>query len=282
MAEEKKQGRKRAKKGDGGGSTSAPKAARNASRKGREPQEAAQPPQPESAPPVEEPSAPPGEPGADEITGLEALNAVRQVLKACPSAKDSPALAFVLLDDNKLLATDDYAHHLALLPKSIAPVPVKVDVASMEALEAVLAGELKAGAAQESPVMVRWTGLLVSIRRAGEEHQVTLTRFDAGPEAQFLHLPVPEHAGIGAVDLKRLRDAVAWRGEGHALVYVSPEARQVLVDICLGSETIARSRIALVGASLGVRQPGLPFVERSTAPTSRKQGCASGTGVSLR
>jgi len=271
MAEEKKQGRKRAKKGDGGGSTSAPKAARNAGRKGRkgrEPQEAAQPPQPESAPPVEEPSAPPGEPGADEITGLEALNAVRQVLNACPSAKDSPALAFVLLDGDKLLATDDYAHHLSLLPKPITTAPLKVDVASMEALEAVLAGELKAGAAQESPVMVRWTGLVVSIRRAGEEHTLTLTRFDAGPDAEHLHLPVPDHAGLGAVDLKRLRSAVAWKGEGHALVYVAPDARQLLVDICLGSETIARSRIALVGASLGVRQPGLPFVERSTAPTS--------------
>ena len=157
---------------------------------------------------------------AEELGARHVLDCVRFVLDAAPKVKESPALAFVLVDDDRLIATDDYRHHTAWLGAKVAPSPLKITRASAEAFAAVLAGELKAGEATESAVRLTWRGLIVEIGRATESHEVTLDRFEAGPAPEYMRLAAPKmlaHIMLGACG----PDVMGWRGGGVVDVFTA-------------------------------------------------------------
>jgi hypothetical protein len=77
------------------------------------------------------------------MSGYEAHEALKHVLNSTPKPDDTPPLASVLLDGDKLIATDDHTHHTAFLSHPISEGPIKITRASAEALRAMLDGELK-------------------------------------------------------------------------------------------------------------------------------------------
>ena len=227
------------------------------------PAAAAQHEEPTVAPtPVVETPAPTTD--AERLDGRHVLDCLRFALDAAPKAKESPALAFVLVDDDRLIATDDYRHHTAWLGAKVAPSPLKITRASAEAFAAVLAGELKAGEATESAVRLTWRGLIVEIGRATESHEVTLDRFEAGPAPEYMRLAAPKmlaHIMLGACG----PDVMGWRGGGVVDVFTAEDQRQLWLQASLGETPRARQVLASRSATLGIRQPTLPGV--STAPT---------------
>ena len=85
------------------------------------PAAAAQHEEPTVAPtPVVETPAPTTD--AERLDGRHVLDCLRFALDAAPKAKESPALAFVLVDGDRLVATDDYVHHTAWLLANVAHV----------------------------------------------------------------------------------------------------------------------------------------------------------------
>lgn len=220
------------------------------------------------------------------LDGRRVLDCVRHVLNASPKVKDSPALAFVLLLGDRALATDDYAHNTAWLPVPFAPAATKVTKASVEALEATLAGIVKAGEKTETSVTVYWSGLSVTIVRGPEEHEAELERFEGGPDPDVLTLAAPPFDGHQApLNLDTVRKTIgAWKGDGTVTVFVSESAKQAWFDVDEGGHTVARTVLAFRGASLNIRQPSLPGVSTTpkapTAPTLETDplGLTSGLG----
>lgn len=215
-------------------------------------------------PPVEEHDDDDDDVDAEQLDGRHALDCLRHVLDACPKAKESPALAFVLLDGDRLVATDDYQHHTAWLQATVAASPVKITRASAEALTAVVAGELKAGEATESAVRLTWRGLIVEIERAGETHPITLEKYESGPSPENLRLAAVKmgaHVSLGADS----HVMGSWRGPGDVDVFAAGDETQLWLQATVGGTTVARRVIAARGGSLGIRQPTLPGV--STRPT---------------
>ena len=237
------------------------------------PAAAAQHEEPTVAPtPVVETPAPTTD--AERLDGRHVLDCLRFALDAAPKAKESPALAFVLVDGDRLVATDDYVHHTAWLLANVATSPVKITRASAEALAAVVAGELKAGEATESAVRLTWNGLIVEIERAGETHQLALERYEAGPAAEFLRLAAPAmraHVALGAF----ASELMGWKGGGVVDVFSTEDVRQLWLQASVGETPIARRVLSARGASLGIRQPTLPGV--STTPTPPPAAPAAST-----
>lgn len=235
-----------------------------------------------SEPPTPPPAAPPpvGH-SADEhetMSGFAVCEALKNVLNACPKAKDNPALAFVLLDGDKLLATDDYSQHVSFLPRRVSEGPVKVSRASIAGLMKKLDGELKGGVETSTPVVVVWAGLVVEIRGTGEMHHVTLRRHEGGPEPKYLHLTASPVNGGQRVPLDLFRRA-KWKGDGDVLVYVDPLTQRACFEVMAGPDTVFRATLAASGCNLGIKQPSLPGVH--TAPVAPTPAPAAPTDAVL-
>lgn len=222
-------------------------------------------PPPASVPP------PPSDAAAhasEAMSGAEVCEALKYVLGACPKADGpdgNPAMAFVLVDGDKLFATDDYGHHEAFLTQSVSVGPLKITRGSMRSLQKKLDGELKGGAEDSTPVTVLWTGLIVEIHGVGETHHVTLKTFEGGPEAKHLRLTASALNGGVRVPLDIFR-RVKWKGDGSVLVYTDPQTGRVCLDAMAGGTTVYRATLAQVGGDLGIRQPSLPGVNVPPRP----------------
>ena len=234
-------------------------------RKGRAPE--APPFEAPEAPATAPETAPTGTPSdAETLDGHEVCEALKHVTNACPKADGpdgNPALAFVLVDGTKLIATDDRGHHTAFLSHPVSVGPLKVTRASIRGLLKKLDGELKGGKEESTRITVVWTGLLVEIRGVSETHHYPLKTFDAGPDAKALHLAASPVGDGVRVPLKLWRK-VQWKGDGSVLVYTDPATGRVCLDAMAGPATIYRATLA--AASLGVRQPSLPGVAASPKP----------------
>jgi hypothetical protein len=221
-------------------------------------------------PPPPPPAAAPQESDSiDTNDGREVLKALRYVLAVAPKAKDQPGLSFVVVEPHYLKATDDYALHMHYLDKPIAEAAVKVTLASAEALAAVLAGEIKASESTEGRVDVRWSGLVVEIRRTGADpHTMTLDRCDHGPRPEDIAVKLPDAfeaaATLPAKALARALD----RGDHAVGAFVSTGSRMVVLDELSGDATVARAFVAFRGASLGIRQMPMPMAT-GPAPAAR-------------
>ena len=221
-------------------------------------------PEPVSPPPVTAPAATEGE----VMDGHTVHEALKHVLNACPKADGpdgNPALAFVLLDRDTLLATDDFAHHKAFLPQPASTGPVKITRASLRGLQKKLDGELKSGAETSTAVTVVWSGLIVEVHGVGETHHVTLQKFDGGPDPKHLHLAASPVGDGVRVPLDLLR-RVKWKGDRSVLVYTDPATGRVCLDAVAGPDTIYRAVVAATGHNLGIRQPSLPGVSATPKP----------------
>ena len=249
----------KAKKGD------ASPAKPTKARKGRAPE--TPPFEAPEAPATAPETAPTGTPSdAETLDGHEVCEALKHVTNACPKADGpdgNPALAFVLVDGTKLIATDDRGHHTAFLSHPVSVGPLKVTRASIRGLLKKLDGELKGGKEESTRITVVWTGLLVEIRGVSETHHYPLKTFDAGPDAKALHLAASPVGDGVRVPLKLWRK-VQWKGDGSVLVYTDPATGRVCLDAMAGPATIYRATLA--AASLGVRQPSLPGVAASPKP----------------
>ena len=200
------------------------------------------------------------------MSGYEAHEALKHVLNSTPKPDDTP-LASVLLDGDKLIATDDHTHHTAFLSHPISEGPIKITRASAEALRAMLDGELKSAQQLDAAVTVVWAGLIVRIRGASEPHTFTLDRHDGGgPEPKYLHLAPPALVGLVRVPLEHFRRVAKWKGEGDVQVSLSPEGHQVWFDAMVGATTVCRAVVAATGHNLGIRQPSLPGVSATPKP----------------
>lgn len=187
----------------------------------------------------------------------------KYLLNVCPKAKDSPAESCIALRGQVAAATDERSCFWVDLGCTICESPLKVTRASFDAFMALLDGELKAAEKLEASVIVRWDGLVATIRREGEsdERAVTLDRFESGPAAEHFFLDAPEFA-VGShatVTIERLRNAATWKGDGTAHIFVSPTSRQVWIQYDVGGSTFARAILAFEGSNLGVRNPTLPM-----------------------
>jgi hypothetical protein len=187
----------------------------------------------------------------------------KYLLNVCPKAKENPAESCIALRGQVAAATDERSCFWVDFGCTICEAPIKVTRASFDAFMALLDGELKAAEKLEASVIVRWDGLVATIRREGEsdERHVTLDRFESGPAAEHFFLDAPEFA-VGShatVTIERLRNAATWKGDGTAHIFVSPTARQVWLQYDVGGFTFARAILAFDGSNLGVRQPSLPM-----------------------
>ena len=201
------------------------------------------------------------------MSGYEVHEALKHVLNSTPKPDDTPPLASVLLDGDKLIATDDHTHHTAFLSHPISEGPIKITRASAEALRAMLDGELKSAQQLDAAVTVVWAGLIVRIRGASEPHTFTLDRHDGGgPEPKYLHLAPPALVGLVRVPLEHFRRVAKWKGEGDVQVSLSPEGHQVWFDAMVGATTVCRAVVAATGHNLGIRQPSLPGVSATPKP----------------
>lgn len=224
------------------------------------------------APPPPPPEAPPSRDDADDsaegwMDGKRCLDHLRHLLAGCPKAKDNPALSFVLLAGTKGVATDDYVHQQVDFEAPVSETALKVTRASVQSFEKLLDGEIKAAAEIESSVLVKWHGLVASIRRAGseEEHTVLLDKHDGGPAAEHLALDAPvfvEGAHV-TLDLELLRDSLVWKGKGLLHFFVGAESRQLWLQLYEGDRMVARSVLTYAGSTLGIREPTLPGVNTS-------------------
>jgi len=221
---------------------------------------------PETAPPAA-PTAPSDVTvdAVDVLDGHEVCEALKHVTNACPKADDNPALAFVLVDGEKLIATDDRGHHTAFLSHPVSVGPLKVTRASIRGLLKKLDGELKGGKEESMAVTVVWTGSIVEIRGVSETHHYVLKTFEAGPDAKHLHLAASPVGDGVRVPLDLLR-RVKWKGDGSVLVYTDPAMGRVCLDAVAGPDTIFRATLATVGGNLGIRQPQLPGVNAAPKP----------------
>ena len=188
---------------------------------------------------------------------------VKFLLKVCPKPKEQPALAFVLLRGNVGLATDERSHYWVDFGVPVSETSLKVTRASIDSFLSLLDGELKAAEKLDASAVVRWDGLVATIRREGEPdgRVVTLDKFESGPAPEALVLDAPEFAegSHATLSVERLRNAVDWKGEATANVFVSPAARQVWILLDVGGFTFARAAVAFEGSLLGIRQPWLPM-----------------------
>ncbi len=187
----------------------------------------------------------------------------KYLLNVCPKAKDAPDESCIALRGQVAAATDERSCFWVDLGCTICESPLKVTRASFDAFMALLDGELKAAEKLEASVIVRWDGLVATIRREGEsdERAVTLDRFESGPAAEHFFLDAPEFA-VGShatVTIERLRNAATWKGDGTAHIFVSPTSRQVWIQYDVGGSTFARAILSFEGSNLGVRNPTLPM-----------------------
>ncbi len=204
------------------------------------------------------------------------------LLNVCPKAKENPAESCVALRGQVAAATDERSCFWVDFGCTICESPIKVTRASFDAFMALLDGELKAAEKLGASVIVRWDGLVATIRREGEsdERHVTLDRFESGPAAEHFFLDAPEFA-VGShatVTIERLRNAATWKGDGTAHIFVSPTARQVWLQYDVGGFTFARAILAFDGSNLGVRQPSLPMDasgKKAAPPTPEKPAAAT-------
>lgn len=231
--------------------------------------EAAAPPAPPPAPP-EAPAPPPASTASvldDDpsrwIDGKALHEKGKYLLNVCPKAKENPAEACVAVRGQVAAATDERSCFWVDLGCVVCESPLKVTRASFDAFMALLDGELKAAEKLEASVVVRWDGLVATIRREGEDEGrvVLLDRFESGPDAEHFFLDAPEFAegSHAMMSIERLRVAATWKGEGTAHLFVSPSARQVWIQFDAGGFTFARAVVAFDGSNLGVRQPSLPM-----------------------
>ncbi len=248
------------------------KAPKGKAPKGRGKSEASPPAAP-PAPPPPPPEAPPSRDDAHDsaegwMDGKRCLDHLRHLLAGCPKTKDNPALSFVLIAGNKGVATNDFVHQQVDFESPVSETALKVTRASVQSFEKLLDGEIKAAAEIESAVLVKWHGLVASIRRTGsnEEHTVLLDKHDGGPAAEHLALDAPvfvEGAHV-TLDLELLRDALVWKGKGLLHLFVGAESRQLWLQVYEGDRMVARSVLTYAGSTLGIREPTLPGV--STNP----------------
>lgn len=187
----------------------------------------------------------------------------KYLLNVCPKAKESPALSCISLRGQVAAATDERSCFWVDFGCAVAAAPIKVTRSSFDAFMALLDGELKAAEKLDASVVVRWDGLVATIRREGEPdgRVVLLDRFESGPEADFFFLEAPEFAvdSHATLSIERLRTAATWKGDGDAHVFVSPTARQIWIQFDAAGFTFARAVVAFDGSGLGVRQPTLPM-----------------------
>lgn len=224
----------------------------------------------DAPPPVEPPPPPPAPapPAASDdaegwMDGKRVLEQIEHVLNGCPKPKEQPALAFVLLLGDRAVATDERTYCVSYFEAPVSESALKVTRASVESLREELKGSLNGAAKMEESALIRWRGLVASIRRTGstDEHPVLLSRFEGGPDAAAMSLEVPAFAdgSHATLSVDRLHNGLTWKGDGTAHVFVSAEARQVWIQVDVGGVTIARTVLAFDGSHLGIRQPTLPM-----------------------
>ena len=198
-----------------------------------------------------------------DIDGKSLYEKGKYLLSVCPKAKESPALSCISLKGHVAAATDERSCLWVDFGCAVTASPIKVTRSSFDAFMALLDGELKAAEKLDASVVVRWDGLVATIRREGEPdgRVVLLDRFESGPEADFFFLDAPEFAegSHATLSIERLRTAATWKGDGDAHVFVSPSARQIWILFDVGGFTFARAIVAFDGSNLGVRQPSLPM-----------------------
>jgi hypothetical protein len=269
----------RAKKPEKPGKETAPKA-----RKGQGDSGEGAPPPPPPPPP---PQAPASRDDAEGwMDGKRALDHLRHLLAGCPKTKDNPALAFVLIAGTKGVATDDLLYQQVDFEAPVSETVLKVTRASVQSFERLLDGEIKSAAEVEATVLVTWRGLVAKIRRTGsdEEHTVLLDKHYGGPAAEYMALDAPAFVPDAHVtlDLELLRDALVWKGKGTLHLFVSPEARQLWMQIYEGDRMVARSVLTYAGSTLGIREPTLPGVNTSPRrPATAPEGEAGARPASV-
>lgn len=258
-----------------------PKAKKGAREPERTEEPAPAPERTEQPAPVPAPAPPPvpastatvlaDDPSRD-IDGKSLYEKGKYLLSVCPKAKESPALSCISLKGHVAAATDERSCLWVDFGCAVTASPIKVTRSSFDAFMALLDGELKAAEKLDASVVVRWDGLVATIRREGEPdgRVVLLDRFESGPEADFFFLDAPEFAegSHATLSIERLRTAATWKGDGDAHVFVSPSARQIWILFDVGGFTFARAIVAFDGSNLGVRQPSLPMDASGRKPAA--------------